>query len=182
MRSALVVALALSLPVVAAAQNPTPPPGQGAPGGPPPQMTPEQMAARNDSLVKDRTMHVNEVLELIKGKEELPAEQVYKNIQTLKGMPAGRVLAIMNRGFSNSLGVSCSHCHVVGEWDKEDKNTKQIARDMFAMVGTINTAILPNIKNLKSPNPVVNCGTCHNGRARPGAGGGGAPAPRAPGS
>ena len=61
MRSALVVALALSLPVVAAAQNPTPPPGQGAPGGPPPQMTPEQMAARNDSLVKDRTMHVNEV-------------------------------------------------------------------------------------------------------------------------
>jgi len=39
-------------------------------------MTPEQMAARNDSLVKDRTMHVNEVLAKIAGKEQMPAEQV----------------------------------------------------------------------------------------------------------
>lgn len=132
--------------------------------------TAEQLAARNDSLVADRTKHVNEVLASIAGKEQLPAEQVYKNIQMFKGMPANRLLAIMNRGFSNSLGVSCSHCHIVGEYDKEDKPQKQIARDMSAMVTTINGTLLKNIKNLKSTNPTVNCGTCHNGRARPGAG------------
>jgi cytochrome c peroxidase len=132
----------------------------------------------NDSLVKDRTQHVNEVLATIAGKEDMPAEQVFKNIRMLKGMPASRLLAIMNRGYSNSLGVSCSHCHVVGEYDREDKPTKQIARDMGAMVSTINGTLLKDIKNLKSPNPTVNCSTCHNGRARPGAGSAAMAAPR----
>jgi hypothetical protein len=141
-------------------------------------MSAEQIAARNDSLQKDRTQHVNEVLASIAGKENLPAEQVFKNIQMLKGMPASRVLAIMNRGYSNSLGVSCSHCHVIGEFDREDKPTKQVARDMAAMVTTINGTLLKNIKNLKSSDPTVNCGTCHNGRARPGAGSQAMPAVR----
>jgi hypothetical protein len=153
-------------PTVGAATIPSPGSQLPMPQGP----TAEQMAARNDSLVADRTKHVNEVLASIAGKEQMPAEQVYKNIQMFKGMPANRLLAIMNRGFSNSLGVSCSHCHVVGEYDKEDKPQKQIARDMSAMVTTINGTLLKNIKNLKSTNPTVNCGTCHNGRARPGAG------------
>jgi hypothetical protein len=46
------------------------------------------------------------------------------------------------------------------------------------MVTTINGTILKNIKNLKSPNPTVNCGTCHNGRPRPGAGSAATAAPR----
>ncbi len=155
----------------------TAPPTTTLPGGTAQAaMTAEEIAARNDSLVKDRTMHVNEVLARIAGKEQMPAEQVYKNIQMLKGMPAARVLAIMNRGYSNSLGVSCSHCHVVGEYDREDKPMKQIARDMSAMVTTINGTLLKNIKNLKSPDAVINCGTCHNGRARPGAGSAAMPA------
>jgi hypothetical protein len=87
------------------------------------------------------------------------------------------VLRIMGQGFDPALAVSCSHCHVVGEYEKEDKPTKQIARDMFAMVTAINTQYLANIKNLKSPNPSVNCSTCHRGQARPG--GGGPPRPPA---
>jgi len=127
-------------------------------------------------------MHVNEVLAKIAGKEQLPAEQVFKNIKSMKGVPAGRLVAIMNRGYSNSLGVSCSHCHVVGEYDSESKATKQVARDMMAMTATINDGLLRKIPNLRSQNPTVNCGTCHNGRARPGAGGGGAQGqPRPPG-
>jgi hypothetical protein len=173
MRSTLSVASVISLTLVACTQAPpssTPVPVQA---------TAATLApASNDSLVKDRTQHANEVLASIVGKEELPAEQVYKNIQLFKGLPAGRLVAIMNRGFSNSLGVSCSHCHVIGEYDREDKPTKQIARDMSAMVTTINGTILKNIKNLKSPNPTVNCGTCHNGRPRPGAGSAATAAPR----
>ena len=103
----------------------------------------------------------------IAGKENQPAEQVFKNIQMLKGMPAGRVLAVMQIGYSKSLGVDCTHCHVAGQWEKEDKPTKQITRDMSAMAKAINTEYLKQIKNLKNPNPVVNCTTCHRGQVKP---------------
>jgi len=110
---------------------------------------------------------VTEIKKQIAGKENQPAETVFKNIQLFRGMPAGRLLMVMQIGFSNSLGVSCSHCHVAGEWEKEDKPQKQIARDMMKMVGTINNDLLKNIKNLKGPNSVVNCTTCHRGQVKP---------------
>jgi hypothetical protein len=103
----------------------------------------------------------------IAGKEQAPAETVFKNIQLLKGIPAGRVLRIMELGYARSLGVDCTHCHVPGAWEKEDKPTKQIARDMAAMVGAINGQHLKQIKNLKSETPVVNCTTCHRGQTKP---------------
>ncbi|HEY1271728.1 MAG TPA: c-type cytochrome [Terriglobales bacterium] len=110
---------------------------------------------------------VAEVLKQIAGKEDQPAGAVFKNIQRFAGVPAARMLKIMQFGFSNSLGVSCAHCHVSGQWDKEDKPAKQVARDMGQMVQTINNDLLKNIKNLKSPNPVVNCTTCHRGQVKP---------------
>jgi len=91
--------------------------------------------------------------EQIKGKEKEPAEKVFKNIQTMKTVPAGRLLAIMEFGYARSLGVNCTHCHTPEKWEAEDKNTKQIARQMSAMVGTINGELLKNIKNLKSETP-----------------------------
>lgn len=105
--------------------------------------------------------------EQIKGKEKEPAENVFKNIRSLKGVPAGRLLAIMEMGYARSLGVNCTHCHTPGKWEAEDKATKQIARDMSAMVKTINTELLKNIKNLKSETPTVNCTTCHRGQIKP---------------
>ncbi len=176
MKAALSVVYSVALLACTQAPAPSAVPAPAAPTSQPaaaqrqPGLTPEQTAARNDSLEKDRTIHVNEVLALIKGKEEMPAEQVFKNIQVFEGRTAAQLLNVMNRGFSNSLGVSCSHCHVIGQYDKEDKPEKEIARDMLAMVNTINGTHLKNIPNLKSPNPTVNCGTCHNGRPRPGAG------------
>ena len=147
-------------------------------------MTPADSAAaaaraafRRDSIAKDRDKLYNEALAKIAGRENQPAESVYKNIKIFQGTPANRLLRIMAQGFDPALGVSCSHCHVVGEYDKEDKPTKQVARDMFAMVMAINTQYLSKIKNLRSPNPVVNCSTCHRGQTRPGAGGGGPPRP-----
>ena len=103
----------------------------------------------------------------ISGKENQPAEQVFKNIQLLKGLPAGRLLAVMQIGYSKSLGVDCTHCHVAGQWEKEDKPTKQITRDMSAMAKAINTEYLKKIKNLTNANPVVNCTTCHRGQVKP---------------
>ena len=108
-----------------------------------------------------------ELRKSIAGKEEAPAETVFKNIQLFKGMPAGRVLRIMELGYSRSLGVNCTHCHIPGAWEKDDKPTKQIAREMAAMAAAINNQHLKQIKNLKSESPAVNCTTCHRGQTKP---------------
>ena len=115
----------------------------------------------------DQAAALTALRESIKGKEQEPAERVFKNIQSLKGMPAGRVLGIMQMGFSRSLGVDCTHCHTAGKWEAEDKAQKQTARDMWGMVQTLNSTTLKNIKNLKGPNPTVNCTTCHRGEIKP---------------
>lgn len=144
------------------------PAAAGATGRPPRLPSHHVTAAtRADTSARLRDSLTNAVLEQIKGKEESPAESVFKNIKLFKGLPAGRLLRIMNGGWGRSLGTGCEHCHVVGEWDKEDKAQKQIARDMSAMVGTINRELLVKIKNLKSEKPSVNCATCHRGDVKP---------------
>src|SRR4051812_14945742 len=77
------------------------------------KLSPEEIVAEREKFSKD-------VLDAIQGRTKEPAETVFKNIKSLKGVPAGRVVAIMNLGYSQSLGVSCTHCHVAGEWEKED--------------------------------------------------------------
>ena len=109
---------------------------------------------------------VAEIRKRIAGQEEKPAEEVFKNIQVLKGVPAGRLLNIMERGYTRALGVRCDYCHVPGEWEKDDKETKLTARDMVRMNATIN-AELKKIKTLVD-NPAVNCSTCHRGQPKPG--------------
>jgi len=140
-----------------------PPPG--APGGPPPgnmpPRTPAQMAAMRDTVT-------NMMLARIAGKENAPAESVFKNVQVMKGIPAGRFLRIMNVGFGQSLGVGCGFCHVMGgKWDSDDKKEKKIAREMWKMTGTINNDLLAKIPDLDEDNKVVNCTTCHRGDRTP---------------
>ena len=131
------------------------------------QTTANANPASQEEKPFDQAQKIAELTKLIAGKENLPAEQVFKIIQILKGIPAGRLLRIMELGYSRSLGVNCTHCHVVDQWDKDDKPTKPIAREMSKMVQTINNDLLKPIKNLKGPNPVVNCTTCHRGQIKP---------------
>jgi len=107
------------------------------------------------------------VLRSIAGRENQPAESVFKNIKILKGVPAGRLVNIMNMGFGRSLGVSCGFCHVPGKWDLDDKEEKNTARLMFAMVQTINKDYMSKVPNDRGAAPVVNCFTCHRGNPRP---------------
>lgn len=118
-----------------------------------------------DSLQSDREKHIKFVLESIKGKENLPADSVFKNIQSMKGVPAGRLLRIMDVAYAQSLGVSCGHCHNTNKWESDEKKTKQITREMGKMVRRINTELLPGIEALK--NPAINCTTCHRGKTKP---------------
>jgi photosynthetic reaction center cytochrome c subunit len=139
------------------------PPRPGAQPEPPPAVR----AAPPDTIAAARARMAAEVLATITGRETEPASQVFKNIKSLNAVPAGRLVAIMNQGYGRSLGVTCAHCHVVGQWASDEKPEKQIARDMIAMAATINTQLLANIKNLKGPQPVVNCTTCHRGSVKP---------------
>ncbi len=115
----------------------------------------------------DQKAALAKLREQIKGREKEPASAVFKNIQAMKGRPAGQLLAVMEFGYSRSLGVTCTHCHVPEKWESEDKPTKQVARDMSAMVGRINGEMLKGIKNLKSASPTINCTTCHRGQVVP---------------
>lgn len=118
-----------------------------------------------DSLQADREKHIKAVLESIKGKENLPADSVFKNIQNMKGVPAGRLLRIMDVAYAQSLGVSCGHCHNTTKWESDEKKTKQITREMGRMARKINTELLPGIQGLT--NPAINCTTCHRGQTKP---------------
>ena len=152
--------------------NPSPQPvAQGQPpGGPGAQRVPLTDSARRvrDSLNAARRDSASAmILRSIAGRENQPAESVFKNIKILKGIPAGRLVNIMNMGFGRSLGVSCGFCHVPGKWDLDDKEEKNTARLMFAMVQTINRDYMSKVPNDRGAPPVVNCFTCHRGNAKP---------------
>ncbi len=126
-----------------------------------------QVPALEEEKTFNQAQKLEELRQSIAGKENMAADSVFKNIQLLKGMPAGRLLRVMEIAYSKSLGVDCTHCHVVDQWEKEDKPTKQIAREMWGMMNGINSQFLKNIKNLKSETPSINCTTCHRGQTKP---------------
>ena len=88
-----------------------------------------------------------------------PAEQVFKNIQVLKGTPANQIVPAM-QFISNSLGVECDFCHVRGAFEKDDKKPKQTARKMIQMQMAINR---DNFKGERE----VTCYSCHRGAENP---------------
>ena len=135
---------------------------------PAPSNSATSAAPAKDSVTLERERYVAELRQQIAGKETLPASQVFRNIKTSLGdRPALQLLAVMNLGYGQSLGVSCTHCHVAGAWDTDDKPQKQIARDRAAMAARINHHLLSKIPNLKGPNAIVNCTTCHRGQVKP---------------
>lgn len=92
------------------------------------------------------------------------AEEVFKNIQVLKGIPVDEFMGTMGF-FSASLGLNCTDCHVDesgGNWARyaDDNPRKQMARRMMLMVNGIN-------KQNFQGRQVVTCNTCHRGSPRP---------------
>src|SRR5690349_11979465 len=92
------------------------------------------------------------------------AEDVFTNVQVLKGIPVSEFMNTMGF-FSASLGLNCVFCHVpesLQDWKKfaEDVPRKRIARNMIAMVNGIN-------KSSFGGRAVVTCYSCHHGNERP---------------
>ena len=100
------------------------------------------------------------------GQEQKPpmAEDVFKNVQVLKGIPVDEFMGTMGF-FSASLGLNCTDCHVDesgGNWARyaDDNALKQTARRMMRMVSALNQASFGGRQ-------VVTCNTCHRGTRRP---------------
>ena len=93
----------------------------------------------------------------------LLAEQVFKNVQALKGIPVDDFLETMGL-MAAALQFDCSDCHVGAGTDKvdwaADTPRKRMARGMVNMVATIN-------KTNFGGRQMVTCWTCHRNRDKP---------------
>lgn len=87
------------------------------------------------------------------------AEEQFKNIQVLKGIPADQLFPTM-QFVAASLGVECDFCHVQNAFEKDDKKPKQIARKMMEMMIAINADDFDGHRQ-------VTCYTCHRGNSKP---------------
>jgi photosynthetic reaction center cytochrome c subunit len=91
-----------------------------------------------------------------------PAEQVFKNIQVLKGMPAADLQGAMSF-IASSLGVDCDYCHRQdneGTFASDTVPAKLRAREMIRMTSNINR------EGFHGENRVT-CFTCHQGGTAP---------------
>jgi photosynthetic reaction center cytochrome c subunit len=93
----------------------------------------------------------------------LLAEDVFKNIQVLKGIPVDDFLETMGI-MAAALQFDCSDCHVGAGTDKvdwaADTPRKRMARRMVTMVATINRTDFGGRQ-------MVTCWTCHRNRDKP---------------
>lgn len=88
------------------------------------------------------------------------AEQYFKNVQTLRGIPVDEFMDTMGM-FAAATGMNCVDCHVTdagGDWAKyaDDTGFKRTTRRMVAMVNSLNEGSFGG-------RPLVTCFTCHRG-------------------
>jgi len=87
-----------------------------------------------------------------------PVEQTHKNIKVLTGLPSSQLIPVM-AFMSNSLGVTCAHCHT-DKWESDEKQAKDVARTMIIMQRDINDRHFGG-------EMAVTCNSCHQGRLQP---------------
>ena len=92
------------------------------------------------------------------------AEEVFKNVQVLKGIPVDEFMDTMGM-FAASLSLNCIDCHVaesVDKWERfaDETPLKRTARTMLLMVNAINKEHFKGVRSLS-------CYTCHRGDLRP---------------
>jgi len=92
------------------------------------------------------------------------AEQVFKNVQVLKGIPVDEFMNTMGV-FSAALGMSCEDCHASNDakWENYALDTspkKRMARRMVQMVTAIN-------RDNFGGRQMVTCWSCHRGSDHP---------------
>ena len=107
-----------------------------------------------DSLAKLRAAYVTTVMQSIAGREHEPADQVFKNVQVLKGITAAQLVHKMDKDYAEALSWNCTNCHRLapqGNFASDTSNDKKRARFMQQMVNDINVAQLPKLYPKDTP-------------------------------
>jgi hypothetical protein len=92
------------------------------------------------------------------------SDEVFKNVQVLKGIPVDQFMGTMGI-IASSVGRGCTECHARdsgGDWARyaEDTPMKQTARRMMLMMQQINDTNFGGRQ-------VITCYSCHRGMHRP---------------
>ena len=92
------------------------------------------------------------------------AEEVFKNVQLLKGIPVDEFMDTMGM-ISAAVGLNCLDCHTGDSdtsWERfaADTELKRTSRRMILMVNALNKG---NFRGAQA----VTCYTCHRGELRP---------------
>jgi hypothetical protein len=96
------------------------------------------------------------------------AGHTFKNLQVLrKDMPREELIGIM-KGYTRALGVRCTFCHEGDEgsmdFASDARDEKRNARVMIQMTRAINQEYIARVEG---HGLVVECATCHRGKAVP---------------
>jgi hypothetical protein len=157
-----------------ATSSPTPTSGSSAPAANAPSanapatVPPRRIPPSRDSLAKLRAVYIAKVMQDIAGREDQPAEQVFKNIKVLKGITAAQLVTKMDKDYAQALSWNCTNCHRLanqGNFASDTSNDKVRARFMQQMQNDINTVTLPKL--YPKDTPKVTCATCHRGYNEP---------------
>jgi len=131
-------------------------------------LAPRRPPPSRDSLEKLRAVYVAQIMSEIAGREYKPAEQVFKNIQVLKGLTAAELVRKMDKEYATPLSWNCTNCHRLanqGNWASDTATDKKRARFMQQMTNDINLVTLPKL--YPKDTPKVTCATCHRGYNEP---------------
>ncbi|MEP6675804.1 MAG: c-type cytochrome [Ferruginibacter sp.] len=108
---------------------------------------------------------------VIMGMTAMRPHDTFKNLKVLpKDISEDSLMTIMET-YESSLGVTCSHCHVLDNAEhKEDYasdaiHDKEECRDMMRMTDSINKEYFPR-RNPARPLKIT-CYTCHHGKSHP---------------
>lgn len=153
--SALIVLAAIAI-CTAAGQEPGNPPRRQ---GPPPR---REFPKPDTALSRQMFEKMSKAIE---DKADSPAVSVFQNIKVWTNMPAGRLLGMM-RNWTHTLGVDCAHCHVIDQWDKDEKPPKLTARAMDKLEDDVN-GLIHNVKPIQNDRARISCWTCHRGEPQP---------------
>ncbi|HYV05631.1 MAG TPA: photosynthetic reaction center cytochrome c subunit family protein, partial [Blastocatellia bacterium] len=107
--------------------------GQTIPAPPLPESAAASSAPAAAAAASSEATQLPSLDPLPASSREERAEQKYKNIQLLKGLPSDRLMSVMF-AFKASLGVDCTYCHIKDQFEKDDKPPKQVARKMITLV------------------------------------------------
>jgi len=162
-----IAALSCSKPAASPAPAPAPTSARpaasnAAPGGG------RRMPPPRDSMAKLRAVYVAQIMQQIAGRENEPAERVFRNVQVLKGLTAAELVHKMDDDYGVALSWNCTNCHRLaaqGNFASDTSNDKRRARFMQQMTNDLNTVQLPKLYPKDTPH--VDCVTCHRGYNEP---------------